>query len=73
MIPSLWFLIAFAATLAKGQDSADAEVAAIFNPNLYDGFQRKYTVEVGPKLEECFFLENLQLRQVLNFHFMVRK
>ena len=36
------------------------------------GYQRKYTVNVGPKSEDCFVLESVLIGQIMNFHFMVR-
>ena len=53
-------------------EEKQAQVDVIFNPDVYDGLQRKYTVEIGPKKEECYGIEGVQASQKLNFHFMVK-
>ena len=62
----------------QGQDQPDAfqlseELAAVFDPSSADGYQRRYTISVAPKSEECYFVQGMQEGQKLNFHFMVWK
>lgn len=65
-------LVASLAGLSGSQDAAaDPDLEFVFNPDVYDGYQRKFTVDVEPKREECFFLENVQPGHKLNYHFMV--
>lgn len=58
--------------VCSGEESGDI-IKEVFNPDDYNGIQRRYTIDVLPKKEECFFLSNLSERQKLNFHFMVKK
>ncbi len=55
------------------QPHADPSVISdVFNPSDPNaGYQRKYTITVAAKAEDCFFIEDVQMNQVLNFHFMV--
>ena len=49
------------------------DLGTIFDPSDSNaGYQRRYTIEVHPKQEDCFFLPNVRENQVLNYHFMVR-
>ena len=43
----------------------------VFDPNILDGYQRKYTTYVQARKEDCYFIEGAQKGQLLNFHFMV--
>ena len=48
------------------------DLGTIFDPSDSNaGYQRRYTIEVLSKQEECFFLPNIRENQVLNYHFMV--
>ncbi len=49
----------------------DPDVEFVFNPDVYDGYQRRFTVDVPAKKEECFFVENVRPGHKLHFHFMV--
>ncbi len=71
----LLLLLLLSLSSSSGQEAAsevDPEVAVAFNPDVYDGYQRRFTVEVGPKTEECYFLDNVQAGHKINFHFMVK-
>lgn len=61
---------------AAGQNPPQDEVdlGAIFDPSDSNaGYQRRYTIDVLPKAEDCFYLQNVRENQVLNYHFMVKR
>eukprot|EP00095_Tigriopus_kingsejongensis_P000804 maker-scaffold629_size122686-snap-gene-0.24 protein:Tk00804 transcript:maker-scaffold629_size122686-snap-gene-0.24-mRNA-1 annotation:"transmembrane emp24 domain-containing protein 5" len=50
----------------------EASVEVVFDPNQgAQGYQRRYNIDVPHRTEECFFIENVREKQILNFHFMV--
>ena len=51
----------------------DIELRKVFDPRDKNaGYQRRYTIDVAGKSEECFFLPDVEKNQVLNYHFMVK-
>ena len=48
-------------------------IEKVFDPNdPKAGYQRKYTINVGAKSEDCFVIEEVIMGQIMNFHWMVR-
>ena len=56
-----------------GNIQMSEDVAAVFDPSSADGYQRRYTINVAAKSEECYFVSGVKLGQTLNFHFMVSR
>ena len=54
--------------------SQEVDIDKVFDPNdPKAGYQRKYTINVGAKAEDCFALEGVLMGQIMNFHWMVRQ
>ena len=52
----------------------EVDIDKVFDPNdPKAGYQRKYTINVGAKAEDCFALEGVLMGQIMNFHWMVRQ
>lgn len=48
------------------------DIAEIFDPDTDEvSFQRKFVINVANKAEDCYFIPDVQLNQILNFHFVV--
>ena len=52
--------------------TTDMAVSAVFDPNVLDGYQRRYKIDVSAKQEDCYFIEDVRETQKFHFHFMVR-
>ena len=51
---------------------ASAEVEQAFNPDSdEDSYQRRYVVNVANKAQDCYFIPDVRMNQVLNFHYVV--
>ena len=44
----------------------------VFDIEVLDGYQRRYTIEIMPKSEDCYIIDYVGLGQTLNFGFQVR-
>lgn len=63
-------LVLFCLTgLAFGEELGVDEVFNLNSGN--QGYQRRYTTIVAAKTEDCYFIENVNQDQLINFHFMV--
>jgi len=48
------------------------EVEEAFDPDSEeDSYQRSYVISVANKAEDCYFIPDVKINQVLNFHFVV--
>ena len=50
------------------------DIQEIFDPDSDEvSLQRKYVINVANKAEDCYYIPNVQINQILNFHFVVSK
>ena len=53
-------------------EAFNEEVEDAFDPDDdEDSIQRKYVINVANKAEDCYFIPDIKVNQVLNFHFVV--
>jgi hypothetical protein len=50
----------------------DAQRAFEPNDSPEESYQRKYVINVESRKEECYYIDEVKINQVINFHFVVR-
>lgn len=50
----------------------DPRLQKVFEPNSEEeSYQRKYIINVAPKAEDCYYIPDIKLNQIINIHFVV--